>query len=1173
MNAGSSGSNGQRAERSALQRLISTARAVLAPRDKPENVTPQGSGSLQPSSTAGQGTSLNAMLQQWMSDKSLPLDPVRQTVKDTIWSVLGVQEELQTRNKDIQGLLAHVSWITEQVLARIQAESVPDEATKDVMDSLAKIVSDINQFLQTAPSKGAEYIGTKRAEKLAQFRQDLDTLRIQFLEVRVVYFSQQDAGINATQVASNLAFAEIPPAPSLFFGRDAQVESIIQLLLRDTTCRIPLLGAGGMGKTSVAAAVINNNRIKDKFGENIIFLSCENLTSAEGIIKALAACFGLRHAPRSLSALLSHLSAPHCVLLVLDNLETVLESADIHRVEGFLGAFAQVPGLSMMITMRGTIPPDGVVWEEQYCRPLDRLPLEAARQIWKSLARNEDSKLDELLIRLDGLPLAIRLMASQAKLSEMTPIQLLSAYQKEATRLLKNRGAGRLKSLEVSIQLSLDCRVMTEEPNALQLLSILCLLPDGVPPEVLPEMMSSAMDIIITCATALLQVGLAFREQGRVRVLSPIRDFILWKYPPTGTLLGETGNYFGRLISDYEDRPSFPKQQVEAISAEFGNLSSILIHFWKTPEISKDVESLLWVTSQMAIFSDRTSYGDCVPLLAVAKESLEAIGNRPGTGQVARNLGIMLYLQSRHEEASERLSEARMIFEEVGDPPGVAQCMRSLGDVLYHQERYEEAAEKLGDAKATFEAINQPLGAAQCTQTLGNVLIAQSRYEEGAERLKEAKVAFEAIGNHLGAAQCTQSLGNVLSHLSRHKEAAEKLQEAKAAFDINGNRIGAAQCTRSLGNLLYLQSRYEEAADMLRKAKAAFEALGDRPGMAQCAQRLGDVLSNHGRYEEAAKELSEAKAAFGTIENRLGAAQTLRSLGTLMCMQNRYDDARGYLREAKTVFEAIGDPLGTAQCTERLGHVLSSQSRYEEAAEKFREAKALYDVIRHPLGMAQGTQSLGDVLLDQGLYEDAMEELRKAKAAFEVVGDRLGQAGCTRSIGAALRRQGNFHEAAHMLNQAKEMFESIGDRRGAAHCNRWLGDVLCSEQRYEAAAERLTEANAVFESIGDRHGEAQCLKSMGDVLCAEQRNQEAEGKLQEAKASFANMGNLEDVARCDRSLAKVFSAKNRPAEAETMLVAARDIYMDIKLPKQVEECAESLAQLRHNAVGCPETAV
>ena len=57
---------------------------------------------------------------------------------------------------------------------------------------------------------------------------------------------------------------EMPLKPEVFHGRDGLIEEIAQLLMKEETSRICILGPGGMGKTSVSLAIVELILIKDR---------------------------------------------------------------------------------------------------------------------------------------------------------------------------------------------------------------------------------------------------------------------------------------------------------------------------------------------------------------------------------------------------------------------------------------------------------------------------------------------------------------------------------------------------------------------------------------------------------------------------------------------------------------------------------------------------------------------------------------------------------------------------------------------------------------------------------------------------------------------------------------------------------------------------------------------
>ncbi|KZO91516.1 TPR-like protein [Calocera viscosa TUFC12733] len=1005
--------------------------------------------------------------------------PEQGKVKRMVLQMVGIWDIIKEQQRDCTKLMANLIFVMDHVLNRmssdVRGQGIGDATAKSVFPALVRLASDIAHFLQK-PVEMKEQVGTERQDAILKFIEDLDAMRLKVVEVRITMV-EQVAGLYASSLDAK--HPEIPPKPAVFFGRDELVASIVQLLLRDRASRIPLLGTGGIGKTSVAVTAINDGDVRTKYGRDILFVSCESTSTAEGIIQKLALALGLPHDSDARTSLFRYLRSRRCFLLILDNLETAVYSEDGEHVHQLLAEFAQLPGLSLMITMRGDLPPVGVEWEG--FDAMHTLSLDAAHKIWTEIARKTDKKLDELLGRLDGLPLAIWLMAHQGKY--FTPTQLLASYEKSAAKLMKVGGGGRLGSLQVSIELSLASKILLEEPGARELLSLICLLPDGAAIEALEDIVPSMSDALLPAASALQQVALAFDRNGRLKVLSPIRDVILLRRPPDGRSLDELRDFFMGLCSRAHDIGSRNgKDSVQLLSVEFGNINSILVHFWKAPPDGDNIPHLFSATTEVVYFSQICNCGDPTALLAEAQRRLDMTQYRHAAAECRRRLGNVLQSQCRDAEAITMLEEAKLAFVAMDMPLGAARCTQSLGNILRGQSRYTEAMAMLKEAKLVFEAIGQPLGAAQCMQSLGSLLRMHCRYAEAAAMLEEARLAFKAIGDPLGAAQCTQSLGDVLRMQSPYTEAVPMLEEAKLAFEAIGNRHGAAECRRSLGDVLYMQSRYAEAAPMLEEAKLAFEAINKPIGAAQCTQRLGDVLLIQSRYTEAMAMLEKAKLVFEAIGQPLGAAQCMQSLADVLRMQSRYTEAVQMLEDAKLAFQTFGDLRGPAQCTQSLGDVLRMQCRYAEAAAILEEARLALKAIGEPLGAAQCTRSLGDVLRMQSRYAEAVPMLEAAKLAFEAIGDPLGAAQCTQILGDVLRMQSQYTEAVPILEEAKLAFEAIGEPLGAAQCTHSLADVLRMQCRYTEAMAMLEHAKLAFEAIGDPLGVAQCTTSVGRIL-------------------------------------------------------------------------------------------
>jgi len=262
-----------------------------------------------------------------------------------------------------------------------------------------------------------------------------------------------------------------------------------------------------------------------------------------------------------------------------------------------------------------------------------------------------DPNLSALLADLDGVPLAIVLLAGLAR-SEARLDTLVTAWRAKRTGLLQ-RGTrpDRTSSLPVSTELSLD----RLSPDAREALSLAALLPDGWPRG------RSTMYLPDDLAAGVIELGgraLLHDDELRQRCLAPIRQHVLLHHAPQPALLGRLVTTIRTLAERCRQigGPDGADVVIEVVP-EFTNIVEIIrVGLAHEPDLAEAVPALLE-------FQRFTGLGD-------DQLGLNVLASAPSPSSRAANaLGLaMLYTQrSDNDRARELFGQALPLYQQIRD--------------------------------------------------------------------------------------------------------------------------------------------------------------------------------------------------------------------------------------------------------------------------------------------------------------------------------------------------------------------------------------------------------------------------------------------------------------------------------------------------------------------------
>ena len=158
--------------------------------------------------------------------------------------------------------------------------------------------------------------------------------------------------------------------PILFHGRETLVQDIAQLLIKEESPHVCILGPGGMGKTSVSLAVVESAPIKAHFfPEHLFWVPCIEATSATLFLELFYTQLQIPRTKQiTLSKIISQLDAStQPRLILLDNFETLWNAPGgaQKQVGDILRKLAMLKHVSILVTMRGSQPPcdKAIAWQ------------------------------------------------------------------------------------------------------------------------------------------------------------------------------------------------------------------------------------------------------------------------------------------------------------------------------------------------------------------------------------------------------------------------------------------------------------------------------------------------------------------------------------------------------------------------------------------------------------------------------------------------------------------------------------------------------------------------------------------------------------------------------------------------------------------------------------------
>ena len=633
----------------------------------------------------------------------------------------------------------------------------------------------------------------------------------------------------------------LPAQLTTFIGRQKEMQTVHDLINEHRL--VTLTGAGGCGKTRLSIEVAG--RVVSDYKDGVWFVDLAPLSSEDLVAKEITEVLSIAEVPNQpiIDTLIEKIKELE-LLILLDNCEHLIKGcAEVSSI-----LLQKVAGLKILATSREALNISGEkIWHIPSLTLLDPktiIDLETARNSEAvllfadraqlnnpdfSLGSENVSEVVSICNKLDGIPLAVELVASRTR--HLSPGKILERFEDRFDSLssLNPVISKRQQTLHATIDWSYNLLSEAEQI----LFTRIAVFSGGFDLEAAEEVCSDVLlsrENILDLLSRLVDRSMVYTKTGgdqsiRYNRLETLRQYAKQKLNSNNEeeeITSRHLKYYLKMAEDaYEEQFEAQLKWANWFEVEQDNLLSAMN--WaesNSPEkFAQLTGAMFWIWRQLSNITMGKDY--------LERALSKGISNSGNYARVVFGYGLLFWMTTGDgQKGLLFMHESLELWRKLKNPREEAMVLSEISEPLLHSGEYESSLKYSEQSLEIARKVGNPGLINHCLIYLCTILVHTKQYERGRTLVEELLLSSEKLEHILGIESALHLLGDCTVGTRDFKEGEKRYAQGVETSLRYGNMLYTTFDIQGVAFALSGQKRWAKSIRLDAAAREQLKKLG-----------------------------------------------------------------------------------------------------------------------------------------------------------------------------------------------------------------------------------------------------------------------------------------------------------------------------------------------------------